>query len=246
VRRATIVTSSARFALPFSAIPRPICPRSLPWKRRRIIYRLTVHRVPSLRMVLLLALLPLVAGCGNPRPKLVDAPPAKTTFAGGALSPPRAAPPLALTDASGRPFTLSALRGRHVLVTFLYTHCPDVCPLIASSLNTVLRTIGPAAKVEVLAVSVDPKGDTPQAVRAYARKMHLEPAFHYLIGTRPQLRLVWAAWNVLSVNRKPNLVDHIAYTALIDAKGRERVLYDAQVSAQQVLHDLRLLTKQRV
>lgn len=196
---------------------------------------------------MLLAVLALVAGCGNPRPKLVDAPPpTKATFAGGALTPPRPAPPLSLADASGRPFTLGSLRGHHVLVTFLYTHCPDVCPLIASNLNTVLRTIGPRSKVEVLAVSVDPKGDSPRAVRAYARRMHLVPSFHYLIGSRAQLRRVWAAWNVVSVDRKPNLVDHIAYTALVDARGRERVLYDAQVNAQQVLHDLRLLTKQHV
>jgi protein SCO1/2 len=199
------------------------------------------------RALMLAAVLALLTGCGDPRPKLEDAPPpTKSGFAGGTITPPRPAPPLSLSDASGRPFTLGALRGRHVLVTFLYTHCPDVCPLIASSLNTVLRTLGPAAKVEVLAVSVDPKGDTPRAVRAYAKRMHLERGFHYLIGTRPQLRRVWAAWNVLSVNRKPNLVDHIAYTALIDRKGRERVLYDAQVNASQVLHDLRLLAKRGV
>jgi protein SCO1 len=130
-----------------------------------------------------------------------------------------------------------------VLVTFLYTHCPDVCPLIASSLNTVLRTVGPPPNVDVLAVSVDPRGDTPRAVRAYARRMHLQPSFHYLIGTRSELRPAWAAWHVLSVNRRPNLVDHLAYTALVDGNGRVRVLYDAQVNAQQVLHDLQLLRK---
>jgi hypothetical protein len=46
---------------------------------------------------------------------------------------------------------------------------------------------------------------------------------------------------VLSVSKAPNLVDHIAYTALVDAQGNERVIYDAQVNAAQVLHDLRVL-----
>jgi protein SCO1 len=187
----------------------------------------------------------LVTGCGSSAPRLVDSPPpAQTTFAGAALTPARAAPPLSLRDASGRRHTLSALRGRYVLVTFLYTHCPDVCPLIASNLNTVLRASGPKANVQVLAVSVDPKGDTPGAVRAYGRRMHLDARFHYLIGTRRQLRPVWVAWNVLAVDKGSNLVNHIAYTALVDAKGRERLIYDAQVNARQVLHDLRLL-KQR-
>jgi protein SCO1/2 len=187
----------------------------------------------------------VAAGCGSSA-KVTEAPVApQKTFAGGELTPPRAAPPLSLHDASGRRFTLSGRRGRYVLVTFIYTHCPDVCPLITSNLNTVLRTLGPKGNVDVLAVSVDPKGDTPAAVRAYEKSKHLEPSFHYLIGTRAQLRPVWAAWHVLAVDRKPDLVDHAAYTALVDPSGKQRVLYDSQVNAQQVLHDLRLLKKQR-
>jgi protein SCO1 len=204
----------------------------------------TVRTVP--RALLLLTVVLLAAGCGSSAAKVVEMqPPAKRTFAGGELTPPRTAPPLSLHDASGRQFTLSGQRGRYSLVTFIYTHCPDVCPLITSNLNTVLRTLGPKANVEVLAVSVDPKGDTPAAVHAYEQAKHLEPAFHYLIGTRAQLRQVWAAWHVLAVDRKPDVVDHVAYTALVDPTGKERVLYDAQVNAQQVLHDLRLLKTQR-
>ena len=48
---------------------------------------------------------------------------------------------------------------------------------------------------------------------------------------------------MLSVQRKPDVVDHVAYTALIDPAGKERVLYDASVQAQQVLRDLRLLMR---
>ena len=188
----------------------------------------------------------LAAGCGSPAPKAVEAPPTPTrAFAGGELTPPRIAPALSLRDSSGRRFTLRAERGRYVLVTFLYTHCPDVCPLIASNLNTVLRTLGPEGNVEVLAVSVDPKGDTASTVRAYEKRLHLEPSFHFLIGTRAQLHPLWSAWHVLAVERKAALVDHVAYTALVDPAGKERLLYDSQVNAQQVLDDLRLLKKRR-
>jgi protein SCO1/2 len=162
---------------------------------------------------------------------------------GAALTPPRPAQPIALRDAHGRPFTLAGQRGRWTLVTFLYTHCPDVCPLIASNLNTALRSLGPKAKVGVLAVSVDPKGDTAASVRAYERRMHLEPSFHYLIGTKAQLRRVWAAWHVLAVRSNPGLVDHVSYVALVDPSGKQRVLYGSQVQAKQVVHDLRLLQK---
>jgi protein SCO1/2 len=197
------------------------------------------------RALLLLVVCALAAGCGSAASK-VEAPHMTTSsskLAGGAVTPPDRAQPIALHDAQGRAVTLAGQRGRWTLVTFLYTHCPDVCPLIASNLNTVLRVRGPKAKLGVLAVSVDPKGDTPAEVRAYERRMHLAPGFHYLIGTRAELRRVWAAWHVLAVQQKPELVDHVAYTALIDPQGRRRVLYDSQVQAQQVLHDLRVLQR---
>jgi protein SCO1 len=142
--------------------------------------------------------------------------------------------------------TLAGQRGRFVLVTFLYGHCPDVCPLIAQNLNAALRRLGASRdRVRVLAVSVDPGGDTPAAVRAYARARGLLPQFRYLIGTPAALHATWAAWGVLSVRKDPELVDHVAYTALVDPSGRQRVLYDAQVKAAQVLHDLRLLMRSR-
>jgi protein SCO1/2 len=189
----------------------------------------------------LLALVAVLAGCGGS--KTAQTSTAASRFAGGELTPPRTAPPIALHDADGTPVTLAAQRGRYVLVTFIYTHCPDVCPLITQNLNAALRAIGPATRkqVRVLAVSVDPAGDTPTAVRRYTRAKHLFPQFRYLIGTRAELRRVWKAWHVLAVDTKPDLVDHVAYTALIDTKGKERVLYDASVHATQVVHDLRAL-----
>jgi len=190
------------------------------------------------RLAPLLALAVLATACGG------HSAPAQVKLSGGELSPPRAAPPLSLHDETGAPVSLAAEHGRYVLVTFLYTHCPDVCPLIAQNLNTALHELGKdAAGVRVLAVSVDPKGDTPAAVRAYRAKMHLLPQFRYLIGTRSELRHTWLKWNVISVADSAELVDHVAYTALIDPSGNERVLYGAQVHAQDVVHDLRALMR---
>jgi protein SCO1/2 len=194
------------------------------------------------RVLPLLLLAAVLAGCGSSNAAETTTTPMHR-FAGGELTPPKAAPPIALHTANGKKVTLAAQHGRYVLVTFIYTHCPDVCPLITQNLNAALRAIGPSARknVRVLAVSVDPVGDTPNAVRAYAREKHLYPQFEYLIGTRAELRRVWKAWHVLAVQAKPDLVDHVAYTALIDTKGKERVLYDSSVHATQVVHDLRVL-----
>jgi len=62
-------------------------------------------------------------------------------FAGGELSPPQPTPDFTLTDQSGRKVSMSDQRGKLVLVTFLYTNCPDVCPLITQNLNQALQML---------------------------------------------------------------------------------------------------------
>ena len=52
---------------------------------------------------------------------------------------------------------------------------------------------------------------------------------------------VWAKYNVTAVEEDPELVDHVAYTLLVDRTGKSRVLYDSQVKSAQVVHDVRLL-----
>jgi len=69
------------------------------------------------------------------------------------------------------------------------------------------------------------------------------PSFRYLLGTPAALRPVWAAWHVLAVRQGAGVVDHVAYTALVDPKGRERLVYGSSVRAAQVVHDLRILMR---
>jgi protein SCO1/2 len=149
-----------------------------------------------------------------------------------------AAPNFTLRDQNGKVVKLSALHGKPVLVTFLYTHCPDVCPLIATHLDTASRQL---ARVRVLAVSVDPARDTRAAVKSFVRGRELSPKFSFLVGTRAQLSKVWAAYHIAVQPGPKKTVTHSAYTFLVDAKGQERVLFDAQVKPAQVVHDVRAL-----
>ena len=98
----------------------------------------------------------------------------------------------------------------------------------------------------MLAVSVDPVGDTPRAVRRFVREHQLMPEFRYLRGTAAQLTPVWHAYNVTSVRRKAVNVDFTLYTLLIDRRGRGRVLYDATVLPRELVHDLRLVMSGRM
>lgn len=194
----------------------------------------------------LVALAAVVSGCGDrgnlAQPKAAAAPTPR--FAGHALRGPASATDFAMRDQHGHLIRLSAQRGKLVLITFLYTHCTDICPLIANQLNQALRDMyHRRSSVSVLAVSVDPAGDTPRAVRAYAREHHLLPEFHYLVGTRTQLARVWQAYNVLVLQRNPESVGHSGYIYLLDRAGKPRVFYSAKATATQVAHDLRLLLR---
>ena len=93
-----------------------------------------------------------------------------------------------LIDQHAKRVSLHQERGHYVIVTFLYSRCPDVCPLIAEHLNAVLTRLGPSRRrVRVLAVSVDPQSDRPAAVHHFIREHHLLPQFLYLTGTRAEL-----------------------------------------------------------
>ena len=160
---------------------------------------------------------------------------APTGYHGFLLKPAVEAPNFTLHDQNGRPFGPRDVRGKWYVVAFLYTHCPDVCPLIASNLATAQRSI---PSLRVLAVSVDPKGDTPRSVHAFIADHHLSSSFRYLTGTRAQLAPVWAGFHVATTGGPKGFVSHSAFELLIDPSGRERVLYDSTLRASELTADL--------
>ncbi len=160
------------------------------------------------------------------------------------MNPPLPAHDFALHDQSGKLVRLSALAGTYRIVTFLYTNCPDVCPLIATNLNQALRRLDPAerAQVRVLAVSVDPAGDTPKAVHRFVAAHRLVPQFRYLTGTRAQLAPVWRAYGIAVQPRGSSaVVPHSSWELLVTPSGEGKLLYDAQVQAGEVASDLQTL-----
>jgi protein SCO1/2 len=169
----------------------------------------------------------------------------QTTAGGGFLGtlalPARQAPAIDLRDYLGRRVTLAQYRGRAVLVTFLYTHCPDVCPLIASNLGVALDLLGARARqAQVIAVSVDPHGDTPAAVARFLRAHGMVGRMQYLIGSGSELARTWSAWSVGSRREvgHPELVDHSALVYGVSASGRLTTLYPATFEPSEIAHDV--------
>jgi protein SCO1 len=162
-------------------------------------------------------------------------------FAGTALSPAKSAPPLALRNYLGDRVALTQLRGRAVLVTFLYTHCIDVCPLITANLRVVLQKLGTkASEVQIVAVSVDPRGDTRKSVAAFLRVHGMTGRMKYLIGPAAQLAPVWKAWHVAAVRDPTNskLVTHSSVTYGVSSTGNLMTIYGPSFQPAQVVHDI--------
>jgi protein SCO1/2 len=162
------------------------------------------------------------------------------------LANPAPAPRLILNNYLGTRVNLDDYRGRAVLVTFIYTHCPDVCPLIVANLHNALDRLGQKArKVAVVGVSTDPKDDTRTAIRAFLDERGMLGRMQYLVGSRSALAPVWRAWGIDA--RNPTATDEVAHTAVvygITASGRIVTAYPSNFTPAQIAHDVPLLAAQ--
>ena len=177
----------------------------------------------------------LIASCAAPK-------------AVGTEITPTAAPDFTLTDGiSGRPTTLSSQQGSVVVLAFLYTHCPDVCPLTAELFRQAQQKLSDDQRDRTLfvAVSVDPARDTPDAVQAFARDHGLAKHFVFLVGGAAQLQAVWTAYGIRVETDPSAAVGHSDAIYLLDRKGRVRLLTHSDISADALAGDVKLLSAER-
>lgn len=213
-----------------------------------------------MRRRVLVVLLPLAllvgsaSGCGSSSSSGTTSTASGVDTTSGFAAPlapekPIAAPPFTLDDQFGTPVSLSDYRGKAVLLTFLYVNCPDVCPLITAALRTTTDRLGAKAKdVQVVAISVDPVGDTPKAVRTYLAARGVLHRFKYLVGTRKQLEAVWAKYNIATIPdaKLKRQIGHTGIVIGIDAGGKERTYYPSDpLKPSWMTHDVPLLARMR-
>jgi protein SCO1 len=156
----------------------------------------------------------------------------------GALRPDIPPRDFALRDQDGELVSLRALRGRVVVLTFLYTTCKDTCPTTAAQIRGALDDLG--GDVPALAVSVDPPNDTADRAEAFLLKRGLSGGrMRFLLGDRARLEPVWKAYGVRPQGEG---FEHSASTVLIDKRGRQRVGFPTdQLTPAGLAHDVRRL-----
>ena len=152
-----------------------------------------------------------------------------------------------LTDGDGKPFALSSLKGKVVVLSFGYTHCPDICPTELLTYNDTLKQLGDEAKnVAVVFVSVDPDRDTPELMKQYVKQFN--PAFIGLTDTQGgnEIALAKQQWRIISAkadikSEKLYNVDHSSGTYLLDKQGNAAYFERFGAEAPQIAADIKKL-----
>ena len=175
-------------------------------------------------------------------------------------------PGFALVDQRGQAVSLADLRGQAVALTFIYTSCPDVCPLIAVKMRDAYQRLSPddRALVALVAITVDPERDTAEALRAFSAQHGLDdnPNWFALTGERAALASVWKNYGiepgdfVHEANHaeghatvpaehhaaaSPEMLGHTDAIYFIDPEGRERALLRGDAAPEAIADNLEFL-----
>ena len=150
------------------------------------------------------------------------------------------APDFHLKDQAGRSFGMAQYSGRPVIVTFLYSHCKDTCPVQARLISSAVQELG--QQVPVIAFSVDPAHDTGASVHNFMREQKVTANIRWGLGTEKQLAPVWKGYAVTPQREDQ---EHMARIVLIDKQGFQKIGYPLeQTTPDRIAHDMRLLEKQ--
>jgi protein SCO1/2 len=162
------------------------------------------------------------------------------SFAGALMPEGVRAPDFELRNQDGERVSMRALRGKPVVVTFLYTTCEDSCPIQAQTVRGALDQLG--HDVPALAIAVDPPRDTPERARRFLAEQRASGRIDFVLGSRAELRKVWDGFHI-----QPQTVttEHQARFTLVDARGYQRIGYPgSEATPERLAHDLRLLERE--
>ena len=166
--------------------------------------------------------------------------PSSTRYEGALLPRGLRAPDFSLVDQDGRSVSMRRLRGRPVLVTFLYTTCEETCPGMAQTVRGALDDLG--HDIPSLAIAVDPPRDTAERARSFLAKQRATGRLSFVLGPREELRSVWKGFAI-----QPQSVreEHQARFTLVDKRGFQRIGFPgSQATPERLAHDLRLLERE--
>jgi protein SCO1 len=138
------------------------------------------------------------------------------------------APDFALTSQDGETVTLEDFRGKALAVTFIYTACPDFCPLLTAKMAGVQDELGDdfGTRIAFVSITVDPELDTPEVLKHYAEVHGADlQGWAFLTGEPAAIAEVTRRYGVFAQKAAGGEIDHTFLTSLIDPEGILRVQY---------------------
>ena len=175
----------------------PLGPRAMDWERWELRSLACASVNPRIAIALVLVGALALGGDrarGERRRRRATAWPPRTSSPGATMPADARAPDFALRDEQGEPVSMRALRGQPVVVTFLYSHCQDTCPITAQTIRGALDDLG--HDVPALAISVDPPNDTPASARKFLAEQRAIGRIRFVLGSRAQLRPIWKGYGI--------------------------------------------------
>jgi protein SCO1/2 len=164
----------------------------------------------------------------------------------------RRAPVFALTTQDGKTLRLADLRGKVLLVSFIFTTCNGSCPATTARMSTVAQALKRKGLfkgdgVRLLSITLDPKRDSPAALRRYMRLYDLDARhWTFLTGPAEKVNKVITAWGMWVKEAPRGQLDHPSRIFLVDKRGRIRELYNLDYfKPKWVLADVQALQKER-
>ncbi len=161
--------------------------------------------------------------------------------------------PFSLVDEMGQPFTETALEGHISIVSFIFTRCDTICPVISARMQKVQeKTFDVGDQIKLVSFSVDPTYDTPARLAEYAKRYRAQPdRWHFVTGPYDTVHALIEGpfmTSMLRVEDRPSGVpdiQHGGYFLLLDRQAHIRGIYNSNVINQldAMLRDARYLAR---
>jgi len=160
-----------------------------------------------------------------------------------ANNPADCLPPVTLIDQYGKPVSLASLKGKPVLIDFIYTRCPGPCETMTLKMTRIADELKPqlGSDLRIVSISLDPEYDSPARMLAFAKNLGAErKGWLFLTGNLSQIEQVLKPYRIKRVVQSNGMVDHVLEMFLLGPDGKQVRLYSATtVEPQTVAGDVR-------
>lgn len=139
-------------------------------------------------------------------------------------------PAIDLIDQYGRPVALPSLKGKPVLIDFIYATCPTACPILTARFARIARLLGPelGAKMTIVSVTIDPEHDHPAQLLAYAKSHQADcPGWLFLTGDPASIDALLKVYRLKRERQPDGMINHVATAFLLGADGHQVRMYNA-------------------